>query len=528
MKELPIHIELDSESRQTLYEQIYEYIREEIRAGRLMQDEKLPSARFLADYLQVSRTTVDMAYGQLVSEGYLEARSRKGYFVSAIEDLYAMDQVMRRTDDGKSGVGGGQMQPGKTSRDAMPGTGQASQSAEARICCDFSPNAIDMRYFPYATWKKITKNILVDANSKMFSLGEPQGDLSLRTTICRYLHGSRGVNCEPEQIIIGAGNDYLLLLLEKILGRHVPVAMENPTYVRAYKVFRSCAYPVSLVPMDENGIRVDCLRKTDARVAYVMPSHQYPTGVSMPIGRRMELLKWAAEEPGRYLIEDDYDSEFRYKGKPLPSLQASDNGGRVVYIGTFSKAIAPAIRISYMVLPYPLLERYRSVCGFYASTVSRIDQTVLNEFIQDGYFERYLNKMRKQYREKHDLILNGLKSFEKGFRISGGNAGLHVLLTDRLGRSEEMLTLAAAAEGVRVYGMEDFRMGETDGAESGKEAFGDFEPEKFADVENVAKTPETEGRDTSEQNPATLILGYGALTVDEIRDGLILLKKAWL
>lgn len=469
MKELPIHIQLHPENNKTLYVQIYEYIRDEIRAGNLLQNEKLPSARFLAEYLQVSRTTVDMAYDQLVSEGYLEARPRRGYFVSAYEKLNVIDKIPRREMPEPSG-------------DTVPES----------VSYDFSPNAIDMRHFPYATWKKITKNILVDANSKMFSLGEPQGDLCLRTTICRYLHGSRGVNCEPEQIIIGAGNDYLLLLLEKILGRHVHVAMENPTYVRAYRIFRSCAYPVSLVPMDENGIKVECLRHTDARVAYVMPSHQYPTGISMPIGRRMELLKWAAEEKERYLIEDDYDSEFRYRGKPLPSLQASDHNGKVVYIGTFSKSIAPAIRISYMVLPYSLLEQYRIKCSFYSSTVSRLDQTILNEFIQDGYFERYLNKMRKQYRDKHDLILNELKPFEKAFHISGSNAGQHVLLTDLQGRQEEELARMAERVNVKVYKMQDFRI------------------EKNVDA------------------PAMLILGYGALSFEEIKEGVALLKKAWV
>ncbi|MDE6995042.1 MAG: PLP-dependent aminotransferase family protein, partial [Lachnospiraceae bacterium] len=188
----------------------------------------------------------------------------------------------------------------------------------------------------------------------------------------------------------------------------------------------------------------------------------------------------------------DYDSEFRYKGKPLPSLQASDRNGNVVYIGTFSKAIAPAIRISYMVLPYPLLARYRQECGFYSSTVSRIDQTILNEFIQDGYFERYLNKMRKQYRMKHDLLLTELKSFRKAFRISGSNAGLHVILTDRMGRSEEELARTAQEAGVRVYRMRDFRM-----EESGDTA-------------------------------AMLILGYAALSPEEIRKGIDLLRKVWL
>ncbi|MCH5263525.1 MAG: PLP-dependent aminotransferase family protein [Lachnospiraceae bacterium] len=482
MKELPIHIQLDPKSDITLYEQIYEYIRNEIKAGNLLKNEKLPSARFLAEYLQVSRTTVDMAYEQLVLEGYVEARARRGYFVSAFEELYAL---------------------GETANAKTYKPKQSERQPAYRY--DFSPNAIDMRYFPYATWKKITKSILVDANSKMFSLGESQGDLQLRTTICRYLHGSRGVNCEPEQIIIGAGNDYLLLLLEKILGRHIHVAMENPTYVRAYKIFQSCAYPVSFVPMDESGMRVDCLRQTDAQAAYVMPSHQYPTGVSMPIGRRMELLKWASEEQERYLIEDDYDSEFRYKGKPLPSLQASDADGRVVYIGTFSKAIAPAIRISYMVLPYPLLERYRSRCSFYSSTVSRIDQTILNEFIRDGYFERYLNKMRKLYREKHDLILNELKPFEKDFRISGSNAGLHIILTDRKHREEEELARMAADVKVKIYRMQDFRMKNSES--------------------NALGAGSCDSGQTDE--PAMLILGYGALTPEEIREGIALLKEVW-
>ena len=480
MRELPIHIELEQKSGKTLYEQIYEHIREEIRKGNLLQGERLPSARFLADYLQISRTTVDMAYGQLVAEGYLIAKPKSGYFVGDVRELY---------------------NTGMTDQPVEAEPLQSEKKPEWRY--DFSPTAIDMSQFPYATWKKITKNIMVDARSRMFALGEPQGDMELRRTICRYLHGSRGVNCDPEQIIIGAGNDFLLLLLEKILGRRMHVAMENPTYIRAYKIFRSFAYPISLVPMDDRGMRVDKLEESGAKLAYVMPSRQYPTGISMPIGRRMELLRWAGREEERYLIEDDYDSEFRYKGKPLPSLQASDRLGRVIYIGTFSKAIAPAIRVSYMVLPYPLLERYRRECGFFSSTVSRIDQTILNEFISDGYFERYLNKMRKLYRTKHDLLLGGLKEFEKDFTVSGENAGLHVLLKDKRGRSEAALEQAAEEADVKVYAMGAFRMEETAAAGGRTD----------------------EGR---QDTPAVMILGYGGLTPEAIGKGISALKKVWL
>lgn len=470
MKELPIHIQLNPESDKCLYEQIYEFVRDEIRAGNLLQNEKLPSSRYLAEYLQVSRTTVDMAYGQLVSEGYLEARPQKGYFVCAIEELYDIKAEAEDAHMQKQNV-----------------------DSKESYQYDFSPNKIDMSLFPYATWKKITKNILVDAKSSMFALGEPQGDLELRTTICRYLHASRGVNCKPEQIIIGAGNDYLLLLLEKILGRHVPIAMENPSYKRAYRIFKSFAYPVSLVPMDESGMQIEALKASKAQVAYIMPAHQYPTGIVMPIGRRMELLKWAAEEENRYLIEDDYDSEFRYRGKPIPSLQASDKYGKVVYIGTFSKSIAPAIRISYMVLPEKLLEEYYVNCNFYSSTVSRIDQTILNEFIRDGYFERYLNKMRKHYRMKHDLMLNELKAFESDFAISGEDAGLHMLLTDKKGRSEQELWNLAAKAGMKVYRMQD------------------------AFLETA----------TNADSKATIILGYASLSQEQIVEGLRLLQDVW-
>lgn len=295
------------------------------------------------------------------------------------------------------------------------------------------------------------------------------------------------------QIIVGAGNDYLLLLLEKILGRHVRIAMENPTYKRAYRIFQSFAYEITTVDMDEAGMSVDGLRQSDVTAAYVMPAHQYPTGTLMPIGRRLELLKWADEAPERYLIEDDYDSEFRYKGKPIPSLQASDKHGKVIYIGTFSKSIAPAIRVSYMVLPQTLLERYRQQCYFYSTTVSCIDQKVLEIFMAEGYFERYLNRMRKHYKEKHDLMLEGLEDFQNSFYITGENAGLHLLLTGREGQTEKALMAAAQAVGVKVYGLSESLVGQA-----------------------------------STQPSRTVLLGYGGLEREEIIKGLSLLRQAWL
>lgn len=458
-----------------LYEQIYEYIKNEIRSGKLRQGEKLPSTRLLAQFHQISRSTVGLAYEQLVSEGYVEAIPYRGYFVCEVEELAASGTA--ETD--KTGI-----------------TEKADEK-DGGCFLDFSPNAIDMTQFPYATWKKITRNILVDANSEMFASGSPKGDRMLRETIGSYLHSSRGVNCEPEQIIIGAGNDYLLLLLEKILGRHVKIAMENPTYERAYRIFDSFAYRISPVVMDNGGMRVEELKKSGADVAYVMPSHQYPTGIVMPIGRRMELLKWASESENRYLIEDDYDSEFRFKGKPVPSLQASDRTGKVIYIGTFSKAIAPAIRISYMVLPVSLLRIYEEKCFFYSTTVSRIDQRILNEFIEKGHFERHLNRMRKIYREKHDLLLEELRILSDRFFVMGADAGLHLLLYDRKKHSDRELVRQAAENGVKVYGLSGTFMEGTNG-------------------ENL-----------EEKEKSTVILGYAALSEEQIKEGIRRLKKAW-
>lgn len=457
-------IKLETKTGKKLYEQIYEHIKTEIREGKFLAGEKLPSTRSLAQNLMVSRSTVELAYEQLLAEGYIEAVAYKGYFVCRVEELYYLHGNIT----------------------------QKEEREEKKDCYlyDFSPNATDMSLFPYSVWRKINKQVLTSENKELFQAGDSQGDEKLRDTICRYLHDSRGVSCTKEQIVIGAGNDYLLMLLEKILGKSQIIAMENPTYKRAYQIFKTFGYEIEMIEMDSGGMNVEKLKKSKAQIAYVMPSHQFPTGTVMPIGRRMELLKWAGEGEDRYIVEDDYDSEFRYKGKPIPALQGVDGKGKVIYIGTFSKSIAPTIRISYMVLPQKLLERYRANCYFYSTTVSRIDQNILNEFIKEGYFERYLNKMRTCYRRKHDLLMQMLTPFEKDFMISGENAGLHLLLTSRKGISEEELIKRARKVGIKVYGLSEGHI---------------------------------QKRDSN-----TILIGYGNLTDTEIREGMKGLKEAWL
>lgn len=461
-------ISLSDKDGKHLYEQIYSHIKREIVEGRMNTKEKLPSTRALSLYLQVSRSTVSLAYDQLLAEGYIEAVQGSGYYVSRLDSLYQNTKTEQKTIV----------------------TERADREDKGIV---FSPVGVDLSQFPYPSWRKITREVLA-AEEELFVGGDAQGELTLRTSIRQYIHAARGVNCSEDQIIVGAGNEYLLMLLQKLIGIDTVVAFEDPTYMKAYKSFADAGFPVRLISMDKSGINISQLEESGADIAYVMPSHQYPTGIVMPIGRRLELLKWASKSPTRYVIEDDYDSEFRYKGKPIPSLQSTDRGDKVIYIGTFSKAVAPAIRVSYMVLPQTLIQRYQEQGSYLSATVSRMDQRILNEFMRKGYFERYLNRMRKVYRDKHDKLLTMLSPFEKKFEIGGEWSGLHLLLTAKTDISEQELISRAAKAGVKVFGMSD----------------------------NLV---EEKGQYTQK---ATILLGYAALSNQEMERGIEQLKKAWL
>lgn len=471
MRELTI--DLNPKSRIPLYEQIYNYIKQDIQRGAIKAKEKLPSSRALASYLEVSRSTIDLAYEQLLSEGYVESIPCKGYYACQIEDLYQLRPVAEFEEE-------------------------PSRQEGSSYDYDFTPNGIDLDSFPYGVWRKIVRNILLDDNKELFQLGDPKGEWELRETICSYLHQARGVNCRPDQVVLGAGNDYLLLLLAVILGTNHQMAMETPTYKHAYRIFEQLGFGLCTVPVDAQGMQVSKLQLSGADIAYVMPSHQYPLGIVMPIKRRLELLSWAAKEDGRYIIEDDYDSEFRYKGKPVPALQGADKNGKVIYIGTFSKSIAPAIRISYMVLPRELLKAYQVQISMISSTVSRIDQMTLNSFIKEGYYERHLNRMRTIYGRKHDILLNELKKLPSFCRVTGERAGVHLLVEFENGMSEEEIISLAKDQRVKVYPLSEYAIGG-----GGKE-----EPVWI------------------ERKP-TVILGYATLSEREIEKAAGRLLRAW-
>lgn len=465
MKELSIT--LRSDIKKPLYEQIYDAIRQDILNGKIGEGEKLPSTRFQSEYLQVSRSTVELAYEQLLSEGYIYSEPYRGYYACDVQELYQLSGMERKT------VAASQEKKAE----------QKPKKQTYRI--DFSPNGIDLEQFPYAPMGKIMRNLMLDQGEQMLHSSLSFGDEKLRGAICEYLYRSRNVNCEPQQIILGAGNEYLQLLLSQILGKDRWVAMESPTYLQAYRTFCNIGYKVKEIELDESGLLIGQLRDSGADLAYVMPSHQFPLGTVMQMKRRLELLGWAAEKPERYIIEDDYDSEFRYKGKPIPALQGMDRGGNVIYLGTFSKSIAPSTRVSYMVLPEKLLETYIQKCGFYSCTVPNIMQQTIYQLMQEGVFEKNLNRMRGIYKGKHDYLLAALRQCDWAGKVMGENAGLHFLVEVNSEKHEEEILEGCKKEGVRVYGISEYF---------------------------ISRNPHFE--------KPVLLLGYGGLTEKQMREGL--------
>ncbi len=462
MNELTMN--LKSHSKIPLYEQIYSYIKTDIQSGRLKYREKLPSTRSLSRHLEVSRSTVELAYEQLLSEGYIEAKPYKGFFVAQTEELYHFKKE--------------RIQP-------------AAPKQQKKYKYDFSPNGVDLRSFPYNAWRKLTKDILMDDRTELFRSGDSKGEYGFRNAISSYLHQARGVNCSPDQIIVGAGSDYILMLLSMVLGRGYRIAFEDPAYKQAYHMANALSYETVPVSLDKSGMMVSALEESGADIAYVTPSHQYPMGIVMPINRRMELLRWAAKGEERYIVEDDYDSEYRYKGKPIPALQGYDAHEKVIYLGTFSRSVAPAIRLSYMVLPQPLMDVYERKNRFVHSTVSKVDQLIMQRFLEEGYYERHLNKTRALYKSRHDVLLEGLRPMSDILDVSGEHAGVHLLLTFHNGLSEKELLQRAAKEDVRVYGLSDYRI-----------------------------------RQALEEKP-TILLGYANLTEEQIREAVEILERCF-
>ncbi len=457
--------QLQKQSPVPLYKQLDREIRTAITEGKIPVHTKLPSKRKLAEYLQISQTTVELAYAQLAAEGFIESRPRKGFYTMPIEELAYLDVPQEETG--------------------------LRDIEKPSYLYDFNPARIDTRSFPFPTWRKTAREVIDEENHELLLAGHPQGDESLRAEIARYLYQSRGVVCEPEQIIVGSGTEQLVPLLIRLFDPALSFGFENPGYALIHNIFEHDDRQAFPIAVDAEGLNVHELEKSAVDIAYVTPSHQFPTGSILSATRRAQLLNWAAAKPERFIIEDDYDSEFRYTSQPIPALQSMDVSGRVIYISTFSKSLMPSLRIAYLVLPKRLLNAYRKTFLHYTSTVPRIDQQIVALFMQKGHFSRHLNRMRKLYRKKLECLVGALSPFYPEVTVSGEQAGMHIVLTVGTEQSEQALVDAAAKAGIRVFAMHNY---------------------------DLAKQP---------SGLPKIVLGFGGLDEPEIQQGIDRLMAAW-
>ncbi|BCS55236.1 PLP-dependent aminotransferase family protein [Geobacter sp. SVR] len=452
-----------------LYKQLYHQIRAQVLSGELPADSRLPSVRDLATELSTSRNTVEGAYQELYAEGYIYSRPRSGYFVSALDHDAAplpLPRASRKED--------------------------RVEEASPAYRYDFHPARLDRQSFPAQLWRKLFVESLRNNSRQLVQYGELQGEWNLRCAIRRYLERSRGVLCDQEQIIVCAGLQQGLDLVALMLKEnHSALAAEDPGYHLPRAVFRNHGYEIVPVPVGANGLDLDLLIAGRSTIAYVTPSHQLPMGYVMPVANRLKLIEWA-ESGNTFIIEDDYDSELRYHGKPIPSLQGLRPQGNIIYSGTFSKVLSPALRMSYLVLPRSLLPVYRRLFRDYFSTVPFLEQHTLARFMEEGHWDRHIRRMRIIYKKKHDTLLRAVeRHFGPRATVIGQGAGLHVVLQlDGAGRCEAEIIRRAQDQGIRLLPFSDTCVSDASAGHT------------------------------------RLLLGFGGMTAGDIEPGIALLSQA--
>ena len=408
-----------------LYEALYRCIRGDILSGNLAPGQKLPSKRALAQNLEVSKITVETAYNQLLSEGYIRAAEKIGYFVEDIPQTAAQ----------------------------IPAISAAAETPPAQPVLDLTGSGTEK--FPFSVWSRLQREVMLDYGEKLLLPLHNQGIEPLRRAIADHLHAFRAMAVDPENILIGAGTDFLYNLLIQLLGRDKTYAVEDPGYGKIHKIYAAGGVKCISVPMDHEGVLPQKLM--DARVLHLSPAHHFPTGLVTSVPRRQELLSWA-KSCGGYIIEDDYDSEFRFDAHPKPTMQSLDRSGRVIYMNTFSKSLAPSIRISYMVLPPELMAAFRRNLGFYSCTVSSFEQYTLARFLSRGYFEKHINRMRKYYKMRRNQVVSALNrcAFSDKLTIREEDAGLHFLLKVDTHLTDEELVRFCESKDIRVRALSSY------------------------------------------------------------------------
>ena len=406
----------DLEMRGSLarYDYLYRCIKEDILSGRLKAGEKLPSKRTLATHLNTAVVTVENAYAQLEAEGYLNAREKRGYFVNPVETGPVRENPAEAREKNREQ---------REWRLDLRGTGSGTEG------------------FPFSVWARLMRRILTERGAELLQATPHNGVYPLRQAIARHLYQFRGISAAPEQIVVGAGTEYLYNLIVQLLGRDLLYGVEDPGYSKAARIYGLNGAGCIPLPMDSRGVRPQEVEERGVQILHISPNHQFPTGTVTPILRRQALLRWAEEQRG-YIIEDDYDSEFRFTGRPIPAMKSIDAAGRVIYMNTFSRSLAPSLRVSYMVLPPSLMEEYPRRLGFYSCTVPAMEQYTLASFLEEGYFESHVNRMRVFYRNRRDEVLAaiGQSPLSGRCRVLGEEAGLHFLLELETEREDSWLS----------------------------------------------------------------------------------------
>ncbi|MFA9458315.1 PLP-dependent aminotransferase family protein [Halalkalibacter sp. AB-rgal2] len=455
---------LQKDLKDPLYSQLYNWIKKEIEESRLLPGMKMPSIRQLTLHLKVSRNTVEAAYQQLQSEGYLESVPRSGIWVAEIEKPFLHPIAKEH-----------------------PINLECKPPSKALV--DFEYGNVDIEKFPLKQWKKCLTDAIDQESNWLFQYSDKMGELALRQEVSNYLLQSRGVRSTPEQILITAGTQASMTLICQLLAlREETLAMEEPGYTGVRSVFEDQGCYIEPILLEKDGLSMDYLQRSKATAVYVTPSHQFPLGMVLSISKRMQMLKWAYQTGG-YIIEDDYDGEFRYEGQPIPSLKSLDKGERVIYLGTFSKSFLPSVRLSYIVLPPSLMVQYSRKFAVYNQTVSPIIQRAIALFMQSGEFERHIRRMRKLYQRKHQALLRSIEHYMgTQAKIVGEKSGLHILLKLK-GITALELIERGLKKGVNVYS-----------------------PAQYW----IHPPPEAH---------SYIMLGFGGLSIDEIENGVRLLAS---
>jgi GntR family transcriptional regulator/MocR family aminotransferase len=464
---------LDRNSKEPLYMQIYLQLKKEILDGELKEDQVLVGSRGLAKILDVSRNTVDNAYSQLLAEGYITPKKGIGYIVLKVPEIKGRNRpwipnVSAPTKDEKRN--------------------------QQEVLYDLTNSSHTSELFPKNLWKRYTLECLqiLESEAKLSSYQDKQGELYLRRNLLSYLKRIRGVWCDESQIVITCGIqqslDYICTMLSYDSST---ILIEEPGYNKAVAVFVNNGMNVQTVPVDENGIVVSKLPVIqDVCAVYSTPSHQFPTGVTLPVGRRVELLEWANQND-TYIIEDDFDSELKYYAKPIPSLQSIDVHDCVIYLGTFSKALSPSIRMGYMILPPQLKEVYMDKFENFNSTVPLLNQYIIGRLIETGQYDRHIRRLNHVFRKRLELFLAEFSDVKEKIKILSNGSGQYFLIEFSVPTNQEQLIEKAFKYGVRVYSTMQF------------------------------------WQDKAECPPNTLFLGFSKIDMKDIPDCVSRLKKAW-